>query len=165
MSEKPAKAEKTVRHTVDLSAYPDLVVMYLGMRARSLRGVLSIAKLGPQIQKSVEEKPDGLLKHDQLTYSVVPFHVGMRQYWRDVESLLAWSAKLPHLQWWKDFMKDSGGTTFWHETYFAKGGFECVFDDLPDDKRDFGFPSFAPVVPAVGSMFAKFRKAKKTAPS
>jgi hypothetical protein len=153
--------DKTNRQTVDLSGYPELVVIYLGIRARNLRGMLSIAKLGPQIQKSVDEKPDGLLKHDSLTFSIVPFHVGMRQYWRDVESMLAWSATLPHRQWWQDFMKNSGGTTFWHETYFAKGGFEAIFDDLPEDKRDFGLPSFAPVVPAVGSTFSKFRKAKK----
>jgi hypothetical protein len=27
------------RRTVDLSAYPDLVVMYLGMRVKALRGI------------------------------------------------------------------------------------------------------------------------------
>jgi hypothetical protein len=33
------------RHTVDLSAYPDLVVIYLGLRVNTLRGLKTI--LGP----------------------------------------------------------------------------------------------------------------------
>jgi hypothetical protein len=35
------------RRTVDLSAYPDLVVVYLGMRVRRARGVLRLLGLGP----------------------------------------------------------------------------------------------------------------------
>jgi hypothetical protein len=37
------------RTTVDLSAYPDLVVIYLGMRAEEPRGIETIQTLGPQI--------------------------------------------------------------------------------------------------------------------
>jgi len=40
------------RQTVDLSAYPDLVVFYLGMRVRRPRGMLRLFGLGPEIQKS-----------------------------------------------------------------------------------------------------------------
>ncbi len=36
------------RQTVDLSRYPDLVVVYLGMRVRRLRGILTLLGLGPQ---------------------------------------------------------------------------------------------------------------------
>ena len=35
------------RKTVDLSAYPDLVVIYLGMRIRRLDGLKRLAGLGP----------------------------------------------------------------------------------------------------------------------
>jgi hypothetical protein len=34
------------RQTVDLSAYPDLVVIYLGQRVNSLRGLWTGFKLG-----------------------------------------------------------------------------------------------------------------------
>lgn len=49
------------RETGDLSAYPDLVVIYLGMRIRRARGVLRFLKLGREIQASVKATPDGLL--------------------------------------------------------------------------------------------------------
>jgi len=83
------------RTTVDLSAYPDLVVIYLGMRVEEPRGYETLQKLHPQIEATVESQPDGLLLHETLTYSQEPLHVGMRQYWRDFESLEAWSLTLP----------------------------------------------------------------------
>jgi hypothetical protein len=74
----------------------------------------------------------------------------MRQYWRNLESLLTWTRSEPHRQWWKSFLKDSGGTGFWHETYFRRGGMEAIYDDIP---TAIGFMRFAPVVPARGGMF------------
>src|ERR1051326_1211221 len=103
------------RLTVDLSKYPDLVVIYLGMRVNSLRGLKTILSFGPRISQSVAEKPDGLLLHENLFYSFFPLHGGMRQYWRDFQSLETWARALPHQTWWKEFLKDSGGTGFWHE--------------------------------------------------
>jgi Domain of unknown function (DUF4188) len=103
------------RETVDLSAYPDLVVIYLGMRIRSGRGVLRFLNLGRAIRASVNAAPDGLLLHENLFFS--PIHGGMRQYWRDFASLEAWTRTLPHQAWWRDFLRDSGGTGFWHEPY------------------------------------------------
>ena len=50
-----------VRTTVDLSAYPDMVVIHLGMRVEEPRGAETLQALGPQVQTSVEEQPDGLL--------------------------------------------------------------------------------------------------------
>jgi hypothetical protein len=67
-----SRSMKVDRQTVDLSAYPELVVIYLGMR----------------------------------------------QYWRDFEALERWARSEPHRLWWKQFLRDSGGTGFWHETYF-----------------------------------------------
>ena len=48
------------RQTVDLRAYPDLVVIYLGMRVRTLAGVKRLLGLGPQIDKAGGARPDGL---------------------------------------------------------------------------------------------------------
>ena len=58
------------RRTVDLTAYPDLVVIYLGMRVRRPRGVLRLFGLGPQIQKSSKARPDGLLLHEDCLVAV-----------------------------------------------------------------------------------------------
>jgi signal transduction histidine kinase len=41
----------------------------------------------------------------------------MRQYWRDFESLERWTRTEPHRDWWKQFLRDTGGTGFWHELY------------------------------------------------
>ena len=145
-------AVKVNRTTVDLSTYPDLVVIYLGMRVSSLRGLKTLARLGPEIKASVAAKPDGLLLHEDLIFSLWPFHPGMRQYWRDFESLEVWSrSALPHEKWWKDFLRDPGGTGFWHETHFRRGGFEAIYDDIP---ALIGMMKFAPNQPAHGPMFS-----------
>ena len=51
------------RRTVDLSAYPDLVVIYLGMRVNALSGLKRLLGLGPQIADSVKAKPAGSEPH------------------------------------------------------------------------------------------------------
>jgi hypothetical protein len=144
------------RQTVDLSAYPELVVIYLGMRVRRPRGLLKLLGLGPQIQKSWKAKPDGLLLHEDLAWSLVPPHLGMRQYWRDLDSLERWTRSQPHRRWWQDFLKDSGGTGFWHETYFMRGGVEAIYDDMA---KPTGLARFAPATPARGAMFSARHRA------
>jgi hypothetical protein len=151
-------AGKVSRLSVDLSAYPNLVVLYLGMRANTLRGVWTMLRFGPKIQASVDAKPDGLLCHEQFVFSVFPPHVGMRQYWRDFESVETWSRSMPHQQWWQRFLRDSGGTGFWHETYFMGGGMEAIYDDLPSP---IGLAHFAPQAPARGAMFSARKRAGK----
>lgn len=54
------------RQTVDLAKYPELVIIYLGMKVNQLRGVGTVMKFGPQISRSVEQKPDGLLLHENF---------------------------------------------------------------------------------------------------
>jgi hypothetical protein len=142
------------RQAADLSSYPDLVVIYLGMRANSLRGVKTLVSFGPRIQKAVAGKPDGLLLHQNLVFSLFPPHGGMRQYWRDFDSLEKWARSGVHAQWWKDFLRDRGGTGFWHETYFRGGQIESVYIDMSPT----GLSSFAPAVPARGSMFSARRR-------
>lgn len=139
------------RRTVDLSAYPDLIVIYLGLRVNALTGIKKALGLGPQIVKSVAAKPDGLLLHEDLIFSLFPPHLGMRQYWRDFESMERWTRSAPHRQWWKDFLRESGGTGFWHETYSIRGGIEAIYDDMP---TPIGLMKFAPLSSARGSVFS-----------
>jgi hypothetical protein len=139
------------RQTVDLSTFPDLVVIYLGMRVRQARGLPKLLKTGRQIQAGVAQNPEGLLLHENFVFSLVPPHVGMRQYWRDLDSLERWTRELPHQQWWQDFLRDSAGTGFWHETYFMRGGMEAIYDDLT---KPIGMMAFAPVERARGKMFS-----------
>jgi hypothetical protein len=144
-------ASKVSRVTVDLSPYPELVVIYLGMRVNTLRGLKTLLSFGPRISAAVAANPDGLLLHENLMFSLFPPHAGMRQYWRDFGSLEAWARSMPHQKWWTDFVRDSGGTAFWHETYFMRGGMEAIYDDLP---ARLGFLQFAPAQPARGGMFS-----------
>ena len=150
------------RQTVDLSSYPDLVVIYLGMRVNTLAGLKTVLGFGPRIAKSAADAPDGLLLHEQIFYSFFPMHAGMRQYWRDYESLEKWTRSAPHREWWTSFLKDSGGTGFWHEAYFMRGGMEAIYDDIP---KPFGMMAFAPVKAARGPMFSSAGRAGRTSPA
>src|SRR5438270_11191127 len=98
---------KVNRQTVDLSQYPNLVVIYLGMRVNRLAGLKTLFGFGPQISNSVTAAPDGLLLHENFLFSLFPVHAGMRQYWRDPESLLSCTRSEPHRQWWHNFLRNS----------------------------------------------------------
>jgi hypothetical protein len=143
--------QRIERQTVDLSQFPDLVVIYLGMRVRSTRGLRKLIKTGRQIDAGVRERPDGLLLHENMIFSLLPPHAGMRQYWRDLDALERWTRDLPHKQWWNEFLRDPAGTGFWHETYFARGGIEAIYDDMT---KPIGMMKFAPLEPARGRMFS-----------
>jgi hypothetical protein len=141
---------RVTRQTIDLSDYPDLIVLYLGMRVNRWYGVRTFLSFGNKIGEAVADQPDGLLLHEPVYYSFFPPNMGMRQYWRDLPSLLTWARNDAHREWWLDFLKDSGGTGFWHETYTMKGGMEAVYDDIP---RAIGFGRFAGLRRARGPMF------------
>jgi len=147
-------AQRPKRETVNLSEYPDLVVIYLGMRVNALTGIKTLLGFGPKISRAVSGKPDGLLLHENLLYSLR--HFGMRQYWRDFESLEAWSRSEPHRNWWQAFLRNSGGTGFWHESYFRRGGIEAVYVDM---EARIGLAAFAQVEPAKGPMFSARKRA------
>jgi len=142
------------RETVDISGYPNLVIIYLGMRVNLFRGIKTILGFGPKIDAAVRAKPDGLLLHESVFFSLR--HFGMRQYWRDYESLEAWSRSEPHRQWWTSFLRNRGGTGFWHEMYSRQGGVECVYVDMD---APVGMARFAPVIPARGPMFSARKRA------
>jgi hypothetical protein len=112
---------KALRQTVDLSAYPDLVVVYLGMTVNVLTGVKTLFGFGPKIEGSVAARPDGLLLHENLFYSLFPLPVGMRQYWRDLESLERFTRTGPHREWWKQFFARYGGNWLLARTLFFTG--------------------------------------------
>ncbi len=141
------------RQTVDLNAFPDLVVIYLGMRVRTLAGIKTLMGFGPQIAKAGAARPDGLLHCENgIIFSLFPLHVGMRWYWKDFESMEKWARSEPHRRWWQDFLRNSGGTGFWHETYFMRGGMEAIYDDTKHPP--IGFQAFAPGGQAKGPMFS-----------
>jgi hypothetical protein len=146
------------RRTVDLSGYPDLVVIYLGMRVNRITGLKTLLGFGPRIARSAEAHPDGLLLHENIVWSLFPPHIGMRQYWRDFASLESWARSEPHRLWWQEFLRDSGGAGFWHETYLMGGGMEAVYDDMA---KDVGFLRFAPIRPARGTMFSARSRARR----
>jgi hypothetical protein len=133
------------RQTVDLSGYPDLVVILLGFRVRRLRGIGALLGIGRGMTAIVRDRPDGLLAHEQFLFALN--HVGIRQYWRDLESLEQFTRAVPHALWWRDFLRDSRGAGFWHETYSARRGIEAVYVDMP---APFGLGRFAPAREPVG---------------
>jgi hypothetical protein len=117
------RSKRVERRTVDLGQYPDLVVIYLGMRVNAITGLKRLFGLGPQI----------------------------RQSWRDFASLEAWTRSEPHQRWWQQFLRDSGGTGFGHETYAMRGGIEGIYDDMAQPT---GLLRFAPVKQARAGMFS-----------
>lgn len=154
--------QRVGRRTVDLTGFPDMVVIYLGMRVNMLSGLQTLMGFGPKITRSVEAKPEGLLLHENFLFSLFPPHAGMRQYWKDFDSLERWARSEPHREWWTQFLRDSGGTGFWHEAYFMQGGMEAVYVDMV---RDIGFLTFAPAHEARGSMFSARGRANLSAAS
>ena len=117
------------RVSVDLTPYPDLVVVYLGFRARGLRGIRRMMGLGAGFRSMMANPPDGLLRHENVLWGWM--HIGMRQYWRDLPSLEAFTHSAPHAGWWKDFARGAPGTGFWHESYRRTGGIEGIYIDMP----------------------------------
>ena len=147
------------RRTVDLTGYPNLVVIYLGMRVRTLASIRMLVGMGPQIAKAGTEGPAGLLHFENgILFSLFPLHVGMRWYWKDFESMERWSRSEPHRIWWQKFLASSGGTGFWHEAYFMRGGMEAVYDDI--NLPAIGFQAFAPGLLARGAMFSARSRAR-----
>ena len=120
---------KPDRRTVDLSALPDLVVVYLGYRARSPRGLLSLLRIGLGLRRIQAALPRGLLAHE--FFLLGPFHVCFRQYWADLDCLHEFTHARLHADWWKSFGRDTGGGGFWHETYCKSGGMEAIYINMP----------------------------------
>ena len=133
-----------VRRSVDLSGYPDLVVIYLGYRATGPRGVRTLLRVGRGLRAIKADPPEGLLSHEDLWFGLM--HPGFRQYWRDFESLETYTRASQHQGWWRDFARDPRGGGIWHETYRIGGGMEAIYAGVPP----IGLASFAPQRDPVG---------------
>lgn len=143
------QANDARRMTVDLAAWPDLVVVQLGFRVGHLRGVPSFLRIGRGLAEIRRSPPDGLLGSQSCLYGWN--HVGFRQYWRDLDSLEAFTRAMPHGGWWKDFLSDRHGNGFWHEAYSARGGMKAIYVDMDAAP---GLGAFAPQVPAHGRLLS-----------
>lgn len=133
------------RASVDLSAFPDLIVIILGFRVRRLRGIATLLGIGRGLGSIERNRPDGLLGNEQMFFGLS--HIGIRQYWRDLESLEAFTRSAPHAQWWREFSRGGSGAGFWHETYRLRGGMEAIYIDMP---APVGMGRFAPARMPVG---------------
>ncbi len=135
----------TLRETVDLSVYPNLVMVMLGFKVRRLRALPTLFGIGRGLAEMQRDPPDGLLRHEQ---SLLGWnHLGIRQYWHDLGSLEAFTRAAPHADWWRNFLRDTQGCGFWHEAYSAGGGIEAIYVNMPERT---GLGTFAPIRKAVG---------------
>jgi hypothetical protein len=62
-----------------------------------------------------------------------------------------WTRSDPHREWWQRFLRDSGGTGFWHEAYFLRGGIDTMYDDMTTPT---GLARVAPTVAMRGRLFS-----------
>jgi hypothetical protein len=134
-----------IRQSVDLSAYPDLVMIMLGFRVKGWRGLFALRRIGMGLNAVAQDKPRGLLAHDGIMFGLT--HVGIRQYWQDMETLEAFTRSEPHADWWRRIRELSAGAGFWHETYHARGGVEALYVAMPGPV---GLQQFAPARQPVG---------------
>ena len=144
-STKPKPKPKPSKVSVDLSAYPDLVVVYLGFRVSTWRGFKALLGISTGLRAVQKDKPDGLLCHETIVFALN--HIGMRQYWRDFDSLERFTRSDPHKTWWRQFTKDPAGSGFWHEAYRRSGGMEALYLGMP---KPIGLATFAAAKAPVG---------------
>ncbi len=133
------------RQSVDLSNYPDLVMIMLGFRLRGWRGLIAMRRIGSGLNRITRERPEGLLAHEGMMFSLS--HLGFRQYWRDLDALERFTRSEPHADWWRRIRELSASAGFWHETYHAKGGIEALYVAMPEPV---GLQHFAPERRPVG---------------
>ena len=139
------------RVSVDLSGMPDLVVIYLGYRVKSVRAVPQLMRIGRGMAEMLRTRPDGLLAHETMSYGLL--HRGFRQYWRDFASMEAFTKASAHMAWWRDFARHPQYGGIWHETYALRGGMEAIYSGMPP----IGFAGFLPTRDPVAS----FRSARQ----
>jgi hypothetical protein len=116
-----------------------LVVFLIGMRVNRLRAVrtwLPVARAMPRMLAELARDPAlGLLGVTSCVQGRGALGV---QYWRDLDSLLAYahSADHEHRPAWREFnrlVRDSDGAVgIWHETFVVPAGaHESVYVDMP----------------------------------
>ena len=144
-------ADKPNRITVDLSQFPDLVVIYLGMRAKTPRGLRTLLSFGPKIQASVTAAPDGPLLHEYLLYSL---SLRTSACASTGATSTRWSAgrTIPHAAWWRDFLP-TGRHRLLARDVLRRRAVESVFSTCR-----LGTHRVAPNQPARGSLFSARRR-------
>ena len=148
-----------LRQSPDLAGYPDLVVVLLGFRLRGPKGVPALWRIGRGLRALQRDPAEGLLASGLFLFGWN--HVGIRQYWRDLESLERFTRAELHGGWWRDFLRDPRGCGFWHEAYRARGGMEAIYIDMPERG---GFAAFAPLRPATGPFMTTRQRLKQAEP-
>lgn len=146
------------RESVDLTNYPDLVMIMLGFRVRGWRGLLAMRQIGPGLARIGRDRPDGLLAHEGMVFSWR--HFGFRQYWRDLASLERFTRSEPHAEWWRRVRELSSAAGFWHETYHAKGGFEALYVGMGSPV---GLQRFAPALSPIGPFLTARQRLSRAA--
>ena len=61
---------------------------------------------------------------------------------------------------WQRFLRDSGGTGFWHEAYFLRGGIDTMYDDMSTPT---GLGAIAPTRAMRGPLFGARGRARDNA--
>jgi hypothetical protein len=120
-------------------------VIYLGFRVTRWRGLRTLFRLGGEIDAAAKGQPDGLLAQEFFLFGLT--HMGLRQYWRDQQSLEAFTHAEPHGAWWRRYSKNTGGAGFWHEAYCKRGGMEAIYINMP---APLGFGRFAAAREPIG---------------
>ena len=126
------------RHTADLSALGDEVVVFLiGMRINKplkIRTWWPVFTAMPRMLKYLVEHPEkGLLGYQQ---AVLPAPI-LVQYWRSFDDLARFARDRddPHLEPWRQFNRrigSSGDVGIWHETYRVQpAGIETIYGNMP----------------------------------
>ena len=111
------------------------MVISWACRVDRLAGLKTLLGFRPKIRDAVGRRPDGLLLHEDLLYSLVPPHAGMRQYGgTSVLGAVGAVGAAPAVVAAVRARRRAG---FWHETYFMRGGTEAIYDDVP---RPVGWP-------------------------
>jgi hypothetical protein len=90
---------QTKRATVGLSGYLDLVMVVLSFRVGGLRGIPAMMRIGRGLGQVAASPTKSLLRHDQMLLGWS--HIGMRQYWRDLDTLGRFTRSAPHSGWWR----------------------------------------------------------------
>ena len=119
------------RRTVDLSQYPGLVVIYLGMRVNRMAGLKTLAGFGPRISDLGRGAAGRTAVARELRLFPVPNACRYASILagNGVASLRG-RALSRIASGGRTFLRNSGGTGFWHETYLMQGGMEAIYDDV-----------------------------------
>ena len=154
---------KFERLTVDLEAYPDLIVIYLGMQPLNPRGMVTVIQTTYDVWKMLKTKPEGLLRHENMAtlngFFSLSVSFGFRQYWRSFDDLEKWSRTSVHAEWWREMYKGTRGTMIWHETYGMQGGIDAIWGSTKRTEK-LGLMHFAPVIEAKGSSYSARKRIK-----